>query len=154
MTAVSLRVLALLSVASVSVGCATDAPSRTDLVEEAKTVIASHEDYAKAGDLDGVMSNVAPDVLVLTNGTPLVVGAEAFHELYAGLFSMGAWDFTHEYQGGEVVGDIVELFGVARGTLTPPEGTAVPFTNNFLLQLRRGEDGRLKVWRAAFAPTG
>lgn len=38
-------------------------------------MIASHEEYAKASDLDGVMSNVDPDVLVLTDGAPLVVGS-------------------------------------------------------------------------------
>lgn len=152
MIAGSVSRLALLPVPLLFIGCAADTPTRADSVDEAQAVIASHEEYAKAGDLDGVMSNVDPDILVLTAGAPLVVGADRFREFYADLFSMGAWDFVHDYHGGEAVGDLVQLFGVARGTLTPPEGAAAPFANNFLLQLRRGDDGRLKVWRAAFAP--
>lgn len=129
------------------------APTGAEIVEEAKAVIASHEDYAGAGDLAGVMTNVHPDVLVLTAGAPLIRGAAAFREFYAGLLSAGAWDFTHDYHGSGVVGDVVELFGVASGSMTPHGGTAAPFANNFHLQLRRDESGRLKVWRASFAPT-
>jgi ketosteroid isomerase-like protein len=139
------------SVANASPPREADANAR--LIEEARDVIASHEDYARAGNLEGVMTNVHPDVLVLTADAPLVRGADAFRELYAGLFSAGAWDFTHEYHGAGAVGDVVELFGVANGTMTPPGGGATPFANNFHLQLRRDESGRLKVWRASFAPT-
>lgn len=127
--------------------------SDAEFVAEARAVIASHEDYARAGDLEGVMTNVHHDVLVLTTDAPLVRGGDAFRELYAGLLSAGAWDFTHDYHGAGVVGEVVELFGVATGTMRPPGGAAAPFANNFLLQLRRDESGRLKVWRASFAPT-
>lgn len=120
---------------------------------EARKVIASHEGYAKTGDLDGIMSNVHPDVVVLTSGAPLLVGPEAFRDFYELLLSMGAWDFSHDYQGRNVVGDVVELFGLARGTLTSPDGAVTPFENNFVLQLRPGPDGALKVWRGAFAPS-
>jgi len=122
-----------------------------ELVAAAKQVVASHEDYARAGDLDGVMTNVHPDVIVLTSGVPLLVGTEAFRAFYAQLLSMGRWDFSHDYAGEEVLGELVELSGLARGTLTSSDGTASPFANNFLIQLRPGADGRLKIWRASFA---
>ncbi len=147
------RLIGLGVVPLLAAGCSGDTATDSQLVEEAKAVIASHEDYAEAGDLEGVMTNVHPGVLVLTVDAPLVVGAEAFREFYAGLLSMGTWRFTHDYEGENVIEGVVELFGVARGTLTLPDGSAVPFANNFLLQLRRGEDGTLKVWRASFAPT-
>jgi ketosteroid isomerase-like protein len=122
-------------------------------VAAARAVIASHESFAKAGALDGIMTNVHPDVVVLTAGVPLLVGSEAFRDFYQELLSMGEWDFGHDYRGGNVVGDVVELFGLARGTLTLPDGAASPFENNFILQLRPGPDGALKVWRGAFAPS-
>jgi ketosteroid isomerase-like protein len=148
----SSRSCVLLFVALVFSGCAADVPANADLIESAKAVIASHEQYVAAGDLEGVMTNVHPEILALTVGAPLVRGADETRDFYAGLLGMGAWSFTHDYQGSNVAGDVVELFGVARGTLTPVGAAAASFENNFLLQLRRGEDGRMKVWRAAFAP--
>ena len=66
---------------------------------------------------------------------------------------MGQWDFEHDYSGAEVVADTVFLHGVARGTHTPADGGATPFANNFFLVLKH-VDGRFKVWRGAFAPSG
>ncbi len=68
----------------------------TSAVDEAKAVIASHEQFAKAGNIDGI----------------------------------------------------------ARGTLTLNDGDTTPLANNFLLVLRRQADGKLRVWRGAFAPSG
>lgn len=124
----------------------------TTVLEDARAVITSHEQYARAGDLDGVMTNIAEDVVLLAGGTPLVEGTEAFREYYAGLFRMGCWDFDHDYRGGEIVGDTVFLHGVAEGTLTSEEGVVTKLANNFIHVLRLGNDGRLRVWRAAFAP--
>ncbi len=121
-------------------------------VEDAKAVIASHEQYCRAADLENVMTNIAGDIVVLAADAPLVQGAEAFREFYTELFRMGHWDFGHDYSGAEVIGDMVFLHGVAPGTFTTRDGVATEFRNNFIHVLRPGQDGALRVWRAAFAP--
>lgn len=154
MPELSSRYLAALFALCVAQGCGSDQmSSNEERLAAAREVIASHESYAKAGDLDGIMTNVHPDVVVLTADVPLLVGPEAFRDFYEQLLSMGEWDFSHDYRGQNVVGNVVELFGLARGTLTSPDGAASPFENNFVLQLRPGPDGVLKVWRASFAPS-
>lgn len=65
---------------------------------------------------------------------------------------MGRWDFEHDYSGAEVVGDVVILYGVARGTLIPNEGEPSPLENNFLLILKHNGSS-FKVWRGRFGPT-
>lgn len=124
----------------------------SDPIAEAKAVIRSHEEYAMAGDLDGVVSNVADDVVALASGAPLVEGAEAFRDFYRGIMAIGEVTFGHEYSGAAAVGDLVILHGVSRGAFTTAEGEEIPFENNFIHTLRRDSDDRLKVWRAAFAP--
>lgn len=125
-----------------------------EAIQEAKAVIRRHEAFAEAGDLDGVLTNVADDVVLFTNGAPMVEGRNAFREFYAAVFQSSRVQFTHHYSGADVVGDGVVLHGVARGTLTSHGGAPSAFANNFILVLRRQPDGRLRVWRAAFAPTG
>ncbi len=127
--------------------------SASDAISEAKDIVASHEIFAMANDLDGVMSNMAEDVVVLTYGMPLIVGKPAFREFYAGLMASGRLDFDHGYSGQEAISDdVVELHGVSRGTFTSSDGAVTEFSNNFVHILRRQEDGKFKFWRATFAP--
>lgn len=124
-----------------------------DPIAAAEDVVRSHEQFASAGDLEGVLSNAADDIVVLASGLPLVEGKAAFAEFYRDLLAMGQWEFGHDYAGATVLGDAVVLHGVARGNLTPPAGTATQFANNFIMVLRPGADGRFKFWRIAFAPS-
>jgi len=124
-----------------------------DAISEAKTVVSSHEALAMAGDLDGVMSNIADDVVILAYGVPLVEGESAFRDFYAGLMAAGQMKFGHDYTGAETISDdLVVLRGVSRGTMTTNDGDVSEFSNNFIHLLRRGGDGKFKMWRAAFAP--
>jgi hypothetical protein len=61
MCSMSLRRFVLLSVALAFSECAEDAPAHGDLIEDAKAVIASREQYTAAGNLEGVMTNVHLD---------------------------------------------------------------------------------------------
>jgi ketosteroid isomerase-like protein len=70
-------------------------------VEAAKAVIASHEQLCRDGDLAGVLTNIADDVVLVVPNTPLVAGKAAFEQVYSNLFSMGRWDFEHDYSGAE-----------------------------------------------------
>ena len=124
-----------------------------DVISEAKDVVTSHESLAMAGDLDGVMSNMADDIVVLAYGFPLLDGKAAFRDFYAGMMAGGRMKFGHDYTGEDAIGDdVVLLRGVSRGTMTTDEGEVSEFSNNFVHILRRGNDGRFKLWRAAFAP--
>ena len=123
-------------------------------VDQAKAVLASHEALVRSEDLDGIIQNMAEDIVVLAPDAPLVVGREATRQMYVGMLGMGAVDMIHHYHGAEVVGDLVVLHGVARGSLTPEGGVASEFANNFILTLRKETDGNYRVWRAAFAPNG
>jgi ketosteroid isomerase-like protein len=123
-------------------------------VEQAKAVLESHDALVRSGNLDGILENMAEDMVTLAPDTPLIVGREATRQLYVGILGMGVWDGTHHYDGAEVVGDLVILHGVARGSLTPKGGVASEIANNFILTLRKETDGKYRVWRAAFAPSG
>jgi len=128
--------------------------SQLSWIDEAKAVIKSHEAFARSGDLDGIMSNIADDVVLIAPGTPLVQGKTAMRELYAGFLKGGTFDMGHDYAGAEVVANIVVLHGVARGKFVPGSGEPAPFANNFLLILKRQPNGRFQVWRIAFGPSG
>lgn len=132
--------------------CAPTEPNPDGLIANAKAVITNHEQVAMAGDLDGVMANAAPDVVVLAPGSPLIEGIEAMREFYGGLLSAGSVEFSHDYSGAAVVGDAVVLHGVARGTVTPPDAPPMPIENNFLMVLKPNAEGIMKVWRLAFGP--
>ena len=125
--------------------------SMTDEITAAKAVIASHEELSRAGDLAGVLTNVADDIVLVVPNIPLVEGKSAFEKVYSNMFGMGQWDFEHDYSGADVAGDTVILQGVARGTFTSTEGETSPIENNFLLVLER-IGGSYKVWRGAFGP--
>ena len=125
-----------------------------DSIEEAKVVVRSHEEYSAAGNVDGVVSNMAEDVVLLAPDAPLVVGREGVRVFYEGLFSMGDTEFYHDYAGAEEIGDTVILHGIARGSMTPPGSEPVPLANNFILTLKRDESGTFQFWRGAFAGSG
>ncbi|MFQ5604038.1 MAG: YybH family protein [bacterium] len=134
--------------------CLVLACANRNPTQDAKDMMKSHEEYAKAGDLDGVMTNVADDIVALVPGIPLVEGKAAFKEFYAGLLAMASIDdFGHDYHGIEIIGDTVVLHGVANGTQTAKDGAAGEFANNFLLVLKYQPDGKIKFWRIAFAPS-
>jgi ketosteroid isomerase-like protein len=130
------------------VGCTSRNP-----IQEAKDVITAHEEYVKAGDLDGILSNTADDIVVLVPGVPLMKGKQAVREFYTGYLAMGKSEFVHEYHGAEVVGDAVVLHGLAKGKLTRVDGSVSEFANNFIITMRYQPDWKMKFWRVAFAPS-
>ena len=140
--------LSILLLCFLVLGC-----SSRQSVEEAKAVVKSHEESAKAGNLEGVVGNMAEDVVGMVPDMPLIKGKDAFRVFYANAFKMGKMEFTHEYHGAEVEGDIVILYGFAQGTLTRPDTTMVPMANNFLMVLKADSDTTMKIWRMAYVPT-
>jgi ketosteroid isomerase-like protein len=126
-------------------------PNEVPPIDQAKDVIAEHERSSRLGDLNGVMTNMADDVVVLVYGVPLVEGKAAVREFYAGYFKAGSLEFGHEYEGAEVVADTVVLHGVARGRFTPHGGQPSTFANNFILVLKKQPDSKYRFWRIAAA---
>ena len=127
--------------------------SQTDLVADAKAVVAAHEDAVKTADLERIVANTAEDVVVLVPGAPLIEGRDAVRSFYQQLLAAGPGDFKHYYSGQEVAGDAVVLHGVARGVMPGADGEATPFANNFILVLKTDDSGKMKFWRVAFAPS-
>jgi len=84
---------------------------------------------------------------------PLIKGKAALRTLYGAVLSTGKTKFTHEYQGADIVGDAVILYGVGKGTVTNPDSSVDRFDNNFILILKYGPDGKMKIWRGAFGPS-
>ena len=123
-------------------------------IDQAKAVVRSHEGLVADGHLEGILSNMDADVVILAPESPLVGGLEAVRGLYAGLLAMGSWDFGHDYVAASEGGDFVFLHGVARGSMTSPEGEATAMSNNFMITMRRDAEGRFRFWRVAFAPSG
>ena len=140
--------LFVLLLACFLLGCSSRYP-----VEDAKAVLKSHEEYSKAGNLDGVMGNMADDVVGLVPGMPLFKGKDACRAFYSNVFKMGKSEGTHEYQGADIVGDVVVLYGVVHGKMTGPDSTVTALANNFILALKYQPDGKIKLWRIAFAPS-
>ena len=133
--------------------CAPSPPHADALIASAKAVVTNHERLFLAGDLDGVMSNFAPDIVVLAPGAPFMEGLDAMREFYASWLASGSFESTtHDYSGAEVVGNGVVLHGIAESTLVPPEGPPIRMVNNFLHVLKPDETGVMKFWRSAFAP--
>lgn len=127
--------------------------TESDVIAEAKAVVRSHEVFAASNDLDGVMSNVADDVVFLAYGLPLIEGKAAFHKAYGEIMATGRQKFGHEYTGEESIGpDVVILRGVSKGSVFGEDGTVSEFSNNFIHILRRASDGQFKIWRASAAP--
>ena len=122
-----------------------------EAIESAKSVIRDHEAKFRDGDLDRIMLNVSDEIVLFATGAKVVEGAKSFKELYQQLLEMGDWDFVHHYAGADVQGEAVILYGVSKGSLTPPDEESSQFENNFLLVLRP-ENEQYKVWRGAFAP--
>ena len=106
------------------------------------------------GDLEGILSNMDADVVVLAPESPLIEGLEAVRGLYTGLLAMGSWEFGHDYAAQSESGDLVFLHGVARGSMTSAEGEPTAMSNNFMITLRRDAESRFRFWRVAFAPSG
>ena len=143
----------LLSICLIILACASTKIPQNSPIDEAKAVVQSHERFARSGELDAIMSNVAEDIVVLAADTPLIKGKAAFRDLYAGYLKAGTSDFGHEYEGAEVVAGTVLLHGVARGNVIPSSGQPSPFANNFILVLKRQPTGKFQFWRIAFAPS-
>jgi ketosteroid isomerase-like protein len=143
----------LLFICFAVVACASTNVPQNSPIDEAKAVVQSHERFARSGDLDGIMSNVAEDIVALATDTPLIKGKAAFRDVYAGYLKAGTFDFGHDYEGAEVVAGTVLLHGVARGNFIPSSGQPSPFANNFILVLKRQPSGKFQFWRIAFAPS-
>lgn len=111
-------------------------------IQEGKDVNKAHEDYVKGRNLDGILSNTADDIVVLTPGVALMKGKQAVREFYTGNFGMGKSEFVHEYEGAEVVGDAVVLHGLAKGKLTRADGSVTEFANNFIITMKYRRMGR------------
>ena len=137
----------VVSATALTARAATD----TDAIARAKAVMAAHDRAANSDDLDAVMVNIADDVVVLAPGLPLVKGKEAFRTFYVGMLQV-KWDTAHHFEGADQVGDVVVLYGVASGTMTPRGGPAAPAANNFVILLKPDRTGAYKIWRAAFGP--
>lgn len=125
-----------------------------DLVARGRAVVTSHEAYVQAGNLAAIMTNMAPDIVVMVPDSPLIEGAAACRAMYAALLEIGRWKFEHDYHGAHAEGAFVFLHGVARGSLTTPDGLSQPVSNNFQITLKLNRDNRLEAWRVGFAPDG
>jgi ketosteroid isomerase-like protein len=121
-----------------------------EMISAAKSVIASHEKLAAEGNLSKIVSNFSEDIVMLAANAPLVKGMESFKSFYSDLLAMGKWTFLHHYEGADVVGDSVQLYGVSRGELTVGGGDPEQFSNNFIITVK-DIDGKMRIWRAAFA---
>ena len=131
--------------------CVVFACTNRNPIQDAKNTMKSHEDYVKTLNLEGVMTNMADDVVVLA--IPLIVGREAIEEFYAGFFAnlSSVEEFSHNYLGTEIIGNIVFLHGTATFKGTNKDGTTLEMVNNFFLVLKYQPDGRIKIWRNAVA---
>jgi ketosteroid isomerase-like protein len=123
-------------------------------IEEAKAVVRDHEGLVADADIEGILRNMDADVTLLAPDAPLVEGLDSVRGLYESLLAMGSWNFGHDYSSETESGDLVFLHGVARGTMTPLGEEPTPMSNNFMITMRRDSEGRYRIWRAAFAPSG
>src|SRR5262249_29354316 len=99
------------------------------MTDDARAVVESHHQSSNAGSLEGVMANIADDVVAAVPGTPLIKGKDSFRAFYSGLLRLGTWTHAYEIQDLTAIGEAAVMSGVSSGTLTPPGGTAGPWAN-------------------------
>ncbi len=94
--------------------------------DDARAVMESHHQAVNGGSLEGVMANMADDVIAAVPGTPLIRGKDDFRAFYNGVLRMGQWTHAYDIQDVTAVGESVVMAGTSRGTLTPPAPGRTP----------------------------
>lgn len=133
--------------------CATTNAPHDSWIDEAKAVIQSHESFARTGDLAGIMTNVAEDVVVLAPETPLIKGKSAFRELYAGFLKGGT-------STSGMTTKALKSSAIPSYFTGSPEGgssqrrASQPHSLTTSSWYSSQPTGRFQFWRIAFGPSG
>ena len=122
------------------------------MTDDARAVMEAHHQAVNAGSLEGVMANMADDVIAAVPGRPLIKGKDSFRAFYSEILQLGTWAHAYEIQDLTAAGETVVMSGASSGTITPPGGTASPWANSFILTFRYGPDGKMRFWRVAITP--
>jgi uncharacterized protein (TIGR02246 family) len=147
--------LAVFAAAVIAVTCsqAEDEDTTTtadDMVAVAR-MVSSFDTFAANEDIESFLAYVADDAVMLPPGEPAIVGKGAIRDWYTVFYANFSNDMTHESLEVDAFRDIIVARGNATGALTPKAGgEPMPFDNKYLFILKRQEDGKLQVWRAAF----
>ena len=147
--------LATLATAAIAITCSQAAQKSATTTADDMTAVArmvsSIDTYAADADIEGFLTYVADDAVMLPPGEPAVVGKNAIREWYTVFYENFNNDMTHESLEVDAFGDIIIARGNATGAVTPKAGGApIPFNNKYLFVIKRQADGSLQVWRAAF----
>ncbi|KPK58130.1 MAG: hypothetical protein AMS21_10820 [Gemmatimonas sp. SG8_38_2] len=147
--------LAILAAAAIAITCSQAAQKSATTTADDMTAVArmvsSIDTYAADADIEGFLTYVADDAVMLPPGEPAVVGKNAIREWYTVFYENFNNDMTHESLEVDAFGDIIIARGNATGAVTPKAGGApIPFNNKYLFVIKRQADGSLQVWRAAF----
>jgi uncharacterized protein (TIGR02246 family) len=111
------------------------------------------ENAVAAGNVDAIAALLAPDVVALPPGGPIVTGREAVTQLWASAISEhGMTDCRLTTQTLDIVGDVASEFGTATMTMAPPGGNRETATMKYLVVWKRLDGKWLlhrDIWNAA-----
>jgi uncharacterized protein (TIGR02246 family) len=118
---------------------------------EVEAIRAWFEQYnaaINAGDLEGWMTFVADDAVVLPPDELPISGMDELRPRYEAVFSTYAFQFTPRLDEVVVAGDLAVLRAFYEETLTVKgEGETMEFSGLWLMILRKQSDGSWKLWR-------
>lgn len=117
--------------------------------DQIRSLIASWADATRGGDLTAILNFMTEDVVFLTPGNA-PMRREDFIDAFKSLAGAVEIDGRSNVQEITVTGDVAVCWNLLEVKVTPQEGgTTVKRAGNTLTILRRGGDGRWRIWRDA-----
>ncbi|MEM9996720.1 MAG: nuclear transport factor 2 family protein [Bacteroidota bacterium] len=117
---------------------------------EVERILALADRQDEAG-LEAYLSYVAPDVVLMPHGQPLVEGRDAYRAHVQAGWTHGQTTVTHEVLALEAYQDVVLARGRAVGTFVPKDSEeAMAFETKNLFVFEREEEGQLRVRQVIF----
>ena len=118
--------------------------------EAIRALIARWIDATRAGDVDTVLSLMAPDAVFLMPGQPPMMGQDAFAGSLRKVLATHSLDSTSEVEEVAISGDMAYCHTKLSVTVTSKHGQLpMQRTGHTLTILRKGGDGKWLVTRDA-----
>lgn len=103
------------------------------------------------GDLDGFMSNIAPDIKLMMPNSSTISGADSMRLVFGNLFQSYNIEFQHQLLEIHVIQDFVIERGNGIGTMIPKtDGEPIPVNNKYLHVWEKQIDGSWKILWSMF----
>jgi ketosteroid isomerase-like protein len=122
--------------------------------EQAEARVRQAYEDMGIGDIEGLMTFFADDVVLQNPGQPPLVGIEAVRAFWSRTLSTFVPRAVPRVEEANEFGDAVVLRGQVVGKMiSRTDGVETPVDSWFLQVYRRQPDGTLRFWRGANGPS-